>query len=97
MMNEETKKTIGKTGRLLSACLSIGALAMFFYILYKSGIFSLSIIVGPNKEYEQGWGLFFFLIFGIPCLVLFMAGLVPWIIWFHNRRKEKREEVKPHL
>lgn len=96
-MNEETKNILRKIGRLFSACLSIGALAMFFYILLKSGILPVSTITGQNREYEQGWALFFFLIFGIPCLLLFMAGLVPWIVWFHNHRKKKKEAVKTHL
>jgi hypothetical protein len=94
-MNEETKNLLGRIGRLLSACLSLGALAMFFYILFKCGILPLREIIGPNKEYEQGWALFFFLIFGIPCLVLFIAGLVPWILWDQNRRKKKKAATPP--
>jgi len=90
MKNDENRKTPGKIGRILSACLSASALAMFFFILFKSGILSLGTITGQSRAYEQGWALFFFLIFGIPCLALFMAGLVPWIVWFHNRHKEKK-------
>lgn len=89
-MKGEAKSMVGWIGRFLSALLSIGALAMFFYILYKCGIFPLSEIIGPNKEYEQGWALFFFLIYGVPCLVLFIAGLMPWIVWTQDRRKKKK-------
>lgn len=94
-MNEETKNVFGQIVRLLSACVSLGALVMFFYILYKSGILPPSEISGPNKQYEQGWALFFFLILGIPCLAVFAAGLAPWIIWGRNRRKQRKAGTTP--
>lgn len=91
-MNEETKSMFGtgQIGRFLSALLSLGALTMFFYVLSMCGIFPLSELFGPNKQYEQGWALFFFLIFGAPCLVLFLAGLLPWLKWAQGRRKKKK-------
>gem|GEM_PF-813512 len=92
-----SESVFGWIGLLLSGLLSLAALAIFIYILFKSGILPISNIIGQNKEFERGWALFFFLILGIPCLVLFMAGLVPWITWFHNRRKTKKEAVKPDL
>jgi hypothetical protein len=85
-MDQRVRSFLVKLGLFLSACIAIAGLVGFFIVI-KMGVLPSDNPVGHSKEYEQGWSVFFFLLLGVPCLVAFFGGLMPWILWFKRFRK----------
>jgi protein-S-isoprenylcysteine O-methyltransferase Ste14 len=71
----------------LSGCFSIAGIVGLFYVI-TMGVMPPQDSVGQSKEFVLGWTLFFSLILGVPCLLAFIAGLIPWILWFRKSRNE---------
>lgn len=85
-MKRRVQTVFTQMGLFLSACLAVAGL-VGFVIVSQMGILPSHNPLGHSKEFEQGWALFFFLLLGIPCLMVFFGGLTPWIVWFMRSRK----------
>jgi len=69
----------------LSALLSLAGFAGFIVVMAK-GVLVPGSPAGHSASYAAGWSLFFFLLLGIPCLVAFILGALPWIFLARKRR-----------
>ena len=86
---EPVKSKLNSIALFFSAALTLAGIAGIVYVV-KMGVLPSNNLMGHSKAYEHGWKLFFSLVLGIPCLLAFLGGLTPWIIWIKKNRKKKR-------
>ncbi len=68
----------------ISAFISLAGLVGTIYVI-RMGVISSVNLMGHSRDYEQGWRLFFILFLGIPCLLAFICGIMPWIWWRNSK------------